>query len=133
MVAAINVLGLDVGEKRIGVARVNTVVGLPEPLGILSNDNTVIQRLQELVAEYDISHIVVGVPRNLEGQETAQSAAIRTYSESLHVLGLPIVFQDETLSSHEAAERVGGHSVKKGTLDALAACVILEDYIQGLS
>lgn len=129
---AINtVLGLDIGEKRVGIARVNMIARLPEPLGALVNDESFDASLRAIVAEHQPDALVVGLPRNLQGHETAQSDYSRQFSKlHLETLGLPVIFQDETLSSKEAKDRLGTAVVKKGDIDAVAAAVILEDYLQ---
>lgn len=128
---AINsVLGLDIGEKRIGVARVSLIARIPEPLGALANDESFTKALQQLIDEYRPDTLVVGLPRSLEGNETAQTAYVKAFSqERLLPYNIPLVFQDETLSSHVAEERLKGRLYAKGEIDAQAAVVILEDYL----
>lgn len=128
---AINsVLGLDVGEKRIGVARVHLIPRIPEALGALHNDESFSGALQALIDEYQPDILVVGLPRSLDGRETAQSAYVRAFSqESLLQFNIPIIFQDETLSSRVAEDRLKGTQYTKGDIDAQAAVVILEDYL----
>jgi len=126
-----SVLGLDVGEKRIGVARVHLIARIPEALGALSNDETFSGALQALINEYQPDILVVGLPRSLEGNETAQTAYVRAFcDEKLVAYGLPVLFQDETLSSRVAEDRLKGKAHTKGDIDAQAAVVILEDYLQ---
>ena len=65
-----SLMGLDIGLKRIGVARVNLDVKLPEALGTFANDQAFSAKLKELINEYQIDTLVVGLPRNMDGQET---------------------------------------------------------------
>jgi putative Holliday junction resolvase len=126
-----NVLGLDVGRKRIGVARVNTIARLPEPIVTLSNDNQFTSRLKELIHIYSIDIIVVGLPRSLDGNETDQSSYTRDFAKGLEYFNLPVVFQDETLSSVEAESRLSGSKTyEKSKIDSMAAVIILEDYLK---
>ena len=74
-----NLLALDIGGKRIGVARVNLVARLPEALATLLNDQYFITHLQTMIDEYEIDGLVVGLPRNLQGEETAQSHYVRDF------------------------------------------------------
>jgi putative Holliday junction resolvase len=129
---AINtVLGLDIGEKRVGIARVNMIARLPEPLITLANDDLFDTHLRQIIDEHQPDALVVGLPRNLKGEETAQSTYSRQFSQShLESIGLPVIFQDETLSSNEAKVRLGTAVAKKGDIDAMAATVILEDYLE---
>jgi putative Holliday junction resolvase len=127
-----NILGLDIGGRRIGVARVNMQVKLPQPLGALINNKSFIDELKKIIAEYDIDTLVVGLPRNLNGEETAQSKSVREFCEqNLKVLDLPIILQDETLTTNEAEKRLKSEGLELANADAVAAVVILEDYIKG--
>lgn len=126
-----NVLGLDIGEKRVGVARVNIFVGLPVAIITLANNDLFINKLSDLVREYEVDTLVIGLPRNLKGQETKQSDYIRDFcNKNIMSLGLPIIFQDETLSSVEAQKILDSGTVKNQDIDSLAACIILEDYLK---
>jgi putative holliday junction resolvase len=130
---ATNLLGLDIGEKRIGVARVNLVAKLPQPLNILKNDNQLLANLTDLITEYEIDGLIVGLPRNLQGLETAQSRYVKEFTARvLSKLNLPITYFDETLSSVAAEERIGSNNPKEA-IDAQAACIILEDYLESLA
>lgn len=131
--SARNILALDVGSVRIGVARVNTVAKIPEVLPTISNNESTIEVLQKLIAEYEISLIVVGLPRSMEGAETAQTQYVRQFcDEKLKGLGLPIELQDETLTSVVAIEQLEHEGVitKKGDIDGRAAAILVNDYIE---
>jgi putative Holliday junction resolvase len=130
MTSPTNLLGLDIGERRIGVARVNLVARLPQALTTLSNDDSFVSKLKDLIKQYQIDGLVVGLPRNLKGEETAQSGYTRHFSkDKLTGLGLPIIWQDETLSSVAAAEDMNKRKLKSDNIDALAAEIILDDYL----
>ncbi|HOR23545.1 Holliday junction resolvase RuvX [Candidatus Saccharibacteria bacterium] len=125
-----NLLGLDIGEKRIGVARANVVARLPEPLTTLNNDENFRGLLKEIIKQHDIDTIVVGLPRNLDGRETKQSEYVRGFVNSkLQKIGPAITYQDETLSTVEALERIKLQKKPIDDVDSLAAAVILEDYL----
>jgi putative holliday junction resolvase len=105
-------LGLDVGDRRIGVARATTDVKLA---------------LQE-----NIAILVVGLPRGMDGQETAQTAHIRKFAKELgERLTIPLHMQDEAVTSVKAEEtlKARGRAYKKEDIDALAASYILQDFI----
>lgn len=127
----VNALGIDVGARRIGIARVNSVAKIPEPLCTFLNDDTFPEAMTRLIAEHQIDAIVVGLPRNLQGVETPQTNIVRDFVDQVikKATNLPIIFQDETLTSiaaghhtHEAVTRFG--------LDSLAATEILKDFIK---
>ena len=126
-----NLLGLDIGEKRVGVARVSLPARLPQTLATLNNDYTFLDNLKNIIKEHQIDALVVGLPRNLNGQETDQTAFVYDFcNKYLQALNLPIIMQDETLSSRVAEDRLKGQKYQKADIDALAATVILEDYLQ---
>lgn len=117
---------------RIGVARGSSVARLAEGLTTLIVDGTEIDRLKELVAEHDIDLLVIGVPRNQEGELTEQTKKTFVKAEQLaEELHLPMVFQDESLTSI-AAEKLlkqSGEAYDKPDIDRVAAQLILQDFL----
>ena len=126
-----SILALDLGEKRIGLARASMAARLPEPLPLLGNDENFVARLKALIEEYSVDTLVIGLPRNGSGQETAQSSWARQFAESVLRPNFSgdIVFQDETLSS-VAAESYDSSLIAKFGLDSLAALEIMKDYLE---
>lgn len=125
----VNALGLDVGDARIGVARINSIAQIAEPLVVLQNNDRFMTELTELILEYSIDLLVVGLPRNMSGEKTKQTAVVEHFAQEV-LSGCPIrhVFQDETLSTVAAVARMPKNA--EHLQDAYAACIILEDYIQ---
>jgi putative Holliday junction resolvase len=126
------ILALDVGERRIGVARTHIEHGFPGPLTTLENPDTFIDDIVVLCRTEKAAAVVVGLPRGLEGQETAQTAAIRSFGEHLEaVLAVPVYWNDEAVTSAkaEAELQARGKRYSKGDIDALAATYILEDFM----
>lgn len=120
-----NILSLDIGRKRIGVARANIIARLPEPLITLNNDNSFLSNLEKILGEYPSEYLVVGLPRSLNGQETAQTAYTKEFVAK-NLKSYNVIWQDETLSTISAQDSgPGPHGI-----DADAACVILEDYFK---
>ena len=128
-----SILALDVGAKRIGVAVASVVARLPHPLITLNaDDENLYVALQSIAEVENVVAIVVGYPRGMQGQHTAQTTAIETFTEQLKQnFPLPIHFQDEALTSkHAKAElEARGRPYDKGDIDALAATYILDDWI----
>lgn len=127
-----NILALDVGQKRIGVALAHHIARLPRPLQTLNNDDAVWQALKEIIAAEEVAEIVVGLPRNLSGNDTAQTAYATDFADKLQqAVQLPIHFQDEALTSVQAEQELAarGRQFAKGDIDALAAVYILEDFL----
>lgn len=126
-------LGLDVGERRIGVAVGDSVGRLSSPLTTLTVDGLEIVRLQRLMLENDVTDIVVGLPRNMSGEETAQTELVRQFAvRRLGGFSQPVHFQDESLTSVKAEQELTNRKkpFAKGDVDALAATYILDDYME---
>lgn len=134
-------LALDVGEKRIGLAK-NDGLGIGVwPLQTLLRKNLEkdLDFIFEILQEDQIEKIIVGLPLSMNGTESQQTQKVRAFANQLkkflHQKKQPLVveFWDERLSSWEAEENLiySGIKIKKnkGLLDAEAACVILKDYL----
>lgn len=127
-------LALDVGAARIGVALANDVARIASPLPVLANDESFCSKLRDLTSEHHISQIVVGWPRGLDGQETEQTRYVENFISKLDLCGVPVVRQDEALTSvqAEAELKKSGKNFTKGDIDSLSAVYILEDFLTGL-
>ncbi len=130
-----NVLGVDVGEIRIGLAIANDVARIPSPYSVLLNGDGVVEKIDEIAKNEEVSKIIIGLPRNMKGEETEQSAQIREWAKKLEEdLNLPITFCDESLSSVRA-EKLQKYDPKRQSgqpIDDLAACFILEEFFSGV-
>ena len=131
------VLGLDVGEKRIGVAKVDSDTRIAVPIGFIPVDDSEWQEIERYLRLNGTSFVVIGLPRSNEGNETKQSVYVRNFAKTL-AEKLPeakIRFQDESLTSVVAEERLKSRKKRyeKGEIDAEAAAIILEDFIEGYS
>lgn len=129
---SITILGLDVGERRIGVAVANLIARLPRPLTTLTHDARVIEEILGLVAEHEAGALVIGLPRGLDGQHTAQTSFTEHFAHELEQkLTIPLYWQDEAVTSLKAKEELEkrGKPYVKGNVDALAAAYILEDFL----
>ncbi len=127
-----HLLALDIGDKRVGLATANLETLLATPLDTITNDANLVDKINELVRNYNIEVIVVGLPRTLSGNDSNQTNKVRQFIESLKtVLAIEIIAQDEALSSVRAEEELRRRSkpYSKADIDKLAACYILEDYI----
>lgn len=120
-------LGIDWGQKRVGLATGNTFVKRASPLETVPAEDAP-ERIRELLESETVQFLVMGLPRGLDGRETAQTAAVRRIAESLQSgLQCELVFQDETLSTVEAAKLQNKY--KDADPDSLAATIILQDYL----
>jgi putative holliday junction resolvase len=130
-------LGLDVGDRRIGVA-------LSDPLGLLASPLLVIERREnqadiqailQIVRQHQVEKIIVGLPQSMNGTIGAQAEKVKAFGELLRGESpVPVDFRDERLSTvsakrliHEAGSRKS--SRKKGEYDAAAAAIILQTYL----
>ncbi len=126
------IIALDVGEKRIGIASGNAHIRIANPQVTLANPGSFVDDIVALVNEDNAEIIVVGLPRNMEGEETKQTGAVRDFVDRLKKsLDLQIVFQDESLTSVEAERRLKqrGNDYAKADIDKEAAAIILQDYL----
>ncbi|HEV2402571.1 MAG TPA: Holliday junction resolvase RuvX [Candidatus Saccharimonadales bacterium] len=125
-------VALDIGDRRIGVAVASRVARLAAPLITVANDEQVMKRLGQILQQHHASAVVVGLPRGLDGQHTAQTTAVETFVTALRAhVDLPIYWQDEALSSKRAEAELNGRraAYRKEDIDSLAASYILEDFL----
>jgi putative holliday junction resolvase len=133
---------VDLGRKRIGLAISDPSGTLARPLRTLeraASDDAAAAALASVInalatADAGVGAVVVGLPTGLDGSDTEQTAHVRRMVDRLRVLiPAPVVLQDERLSSHEADSRLAVNErdwrKRKERLDAAAAAVILQDYL----
>ena len=128
-----NILALDVGSVRIGVAVSSLTAKIPRPITTLSNSPEIFNEIRDLIKTEDVQVIVVGLPRGLDGQITDQTKQTENFVQKLKSnVEIPIYTQDEALTSHKAKEELEsrGKPYVKEDVDALAATYILEDFLQ---
>jgi putative Holliday junction resolvase len=135
------IIGFDVGARRIGVAISDASATLARPVGVLSVralDAAAVQaasdELVRLADDDAIDAIVVGLPRRLDGSPNEMTPHVEAFAAALRVrTSLPVVMQDERLSSREAESRLAFREkdwrARKARLDAAAAAIILQDYL----
>jgi len=122
---------LDVGEKRIGVAVADVGIRIAVPLLTITVDGDELRAIAEIVERESAKTIVVGYPRNQQGESTAQTAYVERFSGQLTDIA-EVVFQDESLTSVIAEDRLkqSGKPYQKADIDAQAAAIILQDYLE---
>jgi putative holliday junction resolvase len=138
----VRILGVDYGRKRIGLALSDasgtlarpwkTIAGSGDPVPVARAIAAVVSSLHE--EDEAVAAVVLGAPKRLSGEPNAQTGTVAKIAELLRgLIALPVILQDERLSSYEA-DAVLARSEKdwrkrKGLLDAMAAAVILQDYL----
>lgn len=125
------ILGFDFGQKRTGVA---IAIGSDiQPLVTLDTQSIQTDVL-ELISQHQPDELVVGIPRNLDGEDTDQTRLARDFGiELAKHTGLDVKYQDEALSSERALDRIGSSATiatRKRILDQVSAQIILEDYLK---
>jgi len=127
-----DIVCLDVGEKRIGVAVADTSIKIAVPFDTLEVDDVINETILKLLDTENADILVVGYPRNQSGEVTAQTKYVEDFIKSLGELKPKLVFQDESLTSVAAEKQLREHNrpYKKGDIDALAAAIILQDYLE---
>jgi putative Holliday junction resolvase len=126
-------LGLDIGEVRIGVATADDVVRIAVPYDTIAMDEATFRKdIVDLVVANNITTVVIGYPRNQSGEPTAQTAYVEQQASELADIDAEVVFQDESLTSVMAEERLKSRSqaYDKAAIDAEAAAIILQDYLE---
>lgn len=124
-------LGVDVGKARIGVARCDPDGMLAVPVETVPRNDVSLARLRELAEEYDPIEWVVGLPYNMQGQETASTADAREFAAALHAASdVPVRLVDERLTtvSAQAMLHSAGRNTKnsRAVIDQVAAVVLLQ-------
>lgn len=135
-------LGIDYGERRIGLALSDPTGLLASPWKTIANDADVGHAAARLADEIrtleadegGLGAIVLGLPRRLSGEPNEQTMRVRKLADLLGaIVVIPITLQDERLTSHEAdahlAARERDWRRRKAQVDALAAAIILQDYL----
>ena len=137
-------LGIDYGARRIGLALSDATATLASPWRLLQRPPSEAETLRLLIKEITtlaneddgLEAVVVGWPRRLNGSPTGQTPIVEAFANALKSqVGVPVILQDERLSSHEAESRLATRESdwrkRKAKLDAAAAAVILQDYLDG--
>ncbi len=131
---SLNLLALDVGDVRVGVALATYPVYLPQALITIKNDSKFFENLSSLVKQHNISRLVIGLPRNMDSKDTAQTLKVKDFANQIKSrLQLEVDYEDEFLTSQKAEEilREQSKNYLKEDVDKLAAAIILEDYLKG--
>ena len=126
-------LGLDVGNRRVGVAVSDTLKLIARPVEIVDRRMVdVFQRIVAIVQEQQVDEIVIGYPWNTNGTAGTQAQSVERFTETLRQrISVPLIYSDERYSTGEAREIIGAKKRKDQSDldDAIAAAVILQRYL----
>ena len=130
------IMAIDLGDKRTGLAIGDEGTGTAMPVEVLevARGPALLDAVAEAIRSHGPGRLVVGLPLNMDGTEGDRARLCRQFGDELQQMSrLPVSFQDERLSSDEANRRMARsgrtHVAKKRLRDALAACVVLEDFL----
>ena len=133
------ILCLDIGKKRIGLAISDPKHKIVTPLSIFNRDKSFYSNLLNVVREYNVGGIIIGLPLNEDGSSNRMCQFILDVSKNINnflkknKFELPIFFWDESYTSFEALERTydlyKNIKSQKKTIDKFAAKIILEDFL----
>ena len=126
-------LGLDIGDKRIGVA-------LSDPEGILASPRTILNRRDEkadiediidIVSQNQVGQIIVGLPRSMDGSIGEQAEKVKAFTQELcNRVEIPVEYRDERLSTVSAKRMMQAvRKTERTGHDAIAAALILQSYL----
>ncbi|MCJ7804171.1 Holliday junction resolvase RuvX [Patescibacteria group bacterium] len=123
-----SLIGLDLGEKRVGVAISRSGI-IAEPLTTLNFDDNFFEELKNICQEEEVEKIVIGLPKSLSGKKNAQEQKIRKIAKDIgKKMETAIELIDESFTSKIAQDRLGRNKV-----DEEAATIILESYLTSKS
>lgn len=128
------ILAIDYGARAIGLAITDELQLIVRPLITIPSKKGAVARIHSICNEYDVAEIVVGLPLRLDGTHGDAAERVTGFiSELRNVVEVPIVTQDERLTTRAADELLRAEGVpwqkRREKIDAYAAAIILEDYL----
>lgn len=131
------IAALDYGEKRIGVALSDPLQIIAKPFTVWDNDgfDDTVAKLQELIKEYQVGEVIVGIPLSVDGEITAKTAETMRFLHAIKkVIEIPVTGWDERYSTAEAHAMLKDMGMSwmeaRQKVDAMAASVILKSYLE---
>ena len=130
------VMGIDYGDARTGIAISDLLCSLVGSTTVIHSRNPekTIEEICCLVKEHDVGELVMGFPRNMDGTEGPRAELYRAFAARLEeTVGMPVKLWDERRTTVEAHQILSEHNYhgkkRKNTVDAVAASLILEGYL----
>ncbi len=128
-------LAIDYGTRRTGLAICDPSETIVSPLIVLQRRELLPEKIAQIVEDENVETVVLGLPLNMDGSEGPQTQLVKKFADQLQArLNIPILFQDERLSSFGAEEKLAPVNLTRGKmkerLDAVAAAEILEAFLE---
>lgn len=130
------IIGIDPGTKRVGVAVCDELRVTTRPVEVITRESwkKLLERVKNIVAEYDAVAVVIGLPLESDGSESPMSAEARDMARKFRLsLDVPVFLQDERVTSYEAKSRLWGRGIDprdaRRMVDGEAASIILADFL----
>ena len=128
-------MGIDFGEVRIGIALSDPLQIISQPFLVLANNENTISEIQNIIKTEKVEKIILGLPQNLDGEDTKKTLEVREFAEKLkNNIDVPLFFWDERYSSVEANEQLKqmGYTIleSRKVVDKVAASIILKSYME---
>ena len=132
-------LGIDLGSKRVGIALSDNSNLIASPFKTLTfnNHKELLNQIREIINEFDVKTIVLGLPLSMNGIDSPQTKKIRNFKSSLLIFDIPIIYEDERLSSVSAKKSMVIQNIKTGhnksEIDMRAAAIILQQHLDKIN
>ena len=128
-------MGIDFGEVRIGIALSDPLQIISQPFRVIPNNDNTISEIQNIIKTEEVGKIILGLPLNLDGEDTKKTMEVREFAEILKgKVNVPIIFWDERYTSVEANEELKqmGYNIAESrkVIDKVAASIILRNYME---
>ena len=128
-------IGIDLGSKRVGLALSDNMSMIASPYKTLTfkNEKDLLDQLRSIIVDCKVNTIVLGLPLNMSGEDSAQTKKVREFKSALSIFNLPIKLEDERLSSVSAKKSLILQDIKTGynksEIDKRAAAIILQQFL----
>ncbi|MFH1017511.1 MAG: Holliday junction resolvase RuvX [Pseudomonadota bacterium] len=129
------ILGIDYGQKRIGLALSDPRGIIAQPHGFMDNDRGFHAKLLKLLQDQEVSEIVVGLPRSMDGSSSPMTKEVEGFAERLRTaVPVPVHLCDERLTSAQAERTLLEGDVRRAkrkvSRDAIAAALLLQSFLK---
>ena len=128
-------IGIDLGSKRVGLALSDkmNIIASPYRTLIVKNEQDLLDQLRLIIVDFKVTTIVLGLPLNMNGEDSAQTKKVREFKSVLSTFNLPVKLEDERLSSVSAKRSLLMQDIKTGhnksEIDKRAAAIILQQFL----